>query len=230
MVQQANKKSPENKNNEQKNKYELMVIIIPDLTEDEIEKQLNKVRKDISDLKGEIYHEDLWDIRDLAYMIKKYDTGYYAVFYFTFDSENIVELEKELMLDSKVLRHLVVKSPAEYQIKKTSDKKIDKEKQSDAEKSVETAKTDESTKDLKEEPKKESKVESKDESKETQSEREEADTKEVIEEESVKEKKETEEKKEEKKETEEKKKPMDISDLDSQLESILEDPDIDIKL
>lgn len=204
MVQQAKENAP---------KYEMMVILLPDLSQEDIDKQLNKIRKEIKDLKGEIYHEDLWDIKDLAYIIKKQDKGYYAVFYFSFEPDKIAELKNELMLDSKILRHLIIKSPREYKIKKLSE--MEKE-----EKKKEPEKAEKPAKEVKEsKPEKAEKTE-KSEKSEKSVKTEKSETPET-------EKKPKEEPKKEKKEE---KKTMDISDLDSQLESILEDPDIDIKL
>lgn len=220
MVQQTKKNPTENTPDEQKSKYELMTIIVPDLSQEDIEKQLKKIRGQIKDLKGEIYHEDLWDVRDLAYEIKKHDKGFYIVFYFTFEPVNIAELEKELLLDAKVLRHLIVKSPREYKIKNIAEIEKEAKKKSATEKKDHEAKL--------EKPVKESE---KPEIKEPESEKpevkKEAEAPKEAPEEAPKEAETKVEKEEEAPAT---KKPMDISDLDSQLESILEDPDIDIKL
>lgn len=196
-------------------KYELMMIFKPDMNQDETDKELNKIRKEIKDFKGEIYHEDIWDVRDLAYIIKKYDKGYYVIFYFTLDASNIKELERDFHLNQKLLRYLIVKSPKNYEMKKLEDLMINPEDEKkpqvreerprrggprrDAPRRPEyKPKTVEKTEEKpKIEPKEEPKVEAKPEPKE---------------------------------ELKVEKKPMDISDLDSKLESILDDPDIDIKL
>ncbi|MFC1811027.1 30S ribosomal protein S6, partial [Patescibacteria group bacterium] len=106
---------------EELTKYELMMIFKPDISQEETEKELNKIRKEITKNKGEIYHEDIWDVRDLAYMIKKYDKGYYVIFYFTLDGAHLKEMEKEFLLNAKILRHLFVKSPKNYEIKKLEE-------------------------------------------------------------------------------------------------------------
>ena len=212
-------------------KYELMMILMPDMSQEETDKHLNRIRKQIKDLKGEIYHEDIWDIRDLAYMIKKQDKGYYVIFYFTFPGQNIVELEKEFLLDQKLLRHMFVKSPKGYEIKKLSDFELTEEdykrKPREDKKPVRRvviakpkAKIEEKA--AEETPKEEvAKEDSKAEKVE-----EKAPAKEKAEE-KVAEEAPAEEKVEEKAEE---KKTMDISDLDSKLETILDDPDINIKL
>jgi len=81
------------------NRYELMVILLPDMSEADTEKELNEIRRHIKDADGEIYHEDNWNIRDLAYRIKKQDKGYYVIFYFTYDPLKIKDLEKSLFLN-----------------------------------------------------------------------------------------------------------------------------------
>jgi len=199
-------------------KYELMVILTPDMSQEETEKQLDVIRKQITDLNGEIYHEDLWGVRDLAYIIKKYERGYYAIFYFTFDGKNLAEIESNFRLDLKIIRYLIVKSPKNYSIKPLSELELTEEdlkkkrtrpskpaKFGAAKSTVIAEKTEKTIE-------KPEKVE--------------------VKKESAPKVKEVEEKVVESTETpkKEEKKPMDISDLDSQLESILDDPDINIKL
>ena len=91
---------------EESKKYEIMLILIPDLAKESINKELKAVRKFITDNNGEIFHEDDWGVRDLAYIINKQDQGYYVIFYFTFDSSAIVEFEKTLRLNQNVIRHM----------------------------------------------------------------------------------------------------------------------------
>ena len=192
-------------------KYELMLILMPDLSQDDTEKELKKIKKLIKESTGEIYHEDIWDIRDLAYTIKKQDKGYYVIYYFTIeDPKHLVEMEKELVLNNVVLRHIVVKSPKNYELKKLSDLEL-------SEGDRRTHRVDKDAK-QKEETKKTSK------SKPVQK----VETKVEEPKETLKEVPKEEEKEEEKVETP--KKAMDISDLDSQLESLLDDPDINIKI
>ncbi|MCD6109348.1 30S ribosomal protein S6 [bacterium] len=202
--------------NEELGKYELMLILMPDLSSDDTKKELKKVKKLIKDSTGEIYHEDIWDIRDLAYTIKKQDKGYYIIYYFTLEEpRNLVEMEKELLLNNIILRHMVVKSPKGYELKKLSDLEY-------TEGDRRTHRVD-----------KDSGSKSGTEVKKVQKPKDEVKTEEVapkiVKEEKKKDLKEKKEEKEEEAPKEEKK-TMDISDLDSQLESLLDDPDINIKL
>lgn len=102
-------------------KYELMVIIRPDLATDAVNARLEEIRKLLvakkGDEVGEIFYEDIWGMRDLSYRIKKHDRGYYAVFDFTADPSAIKELELTLNLEPEVLRHMFVKLPFTYEPK-----------------------------------------------------------------------------------------------------------------
>lgn len=199
-------------------KYELMVILTSDMSQEETEKQLDVIRKQITDLNGGIYHEDLWGVRDLAYIIKKHDRGYYAIFYFTFEGKNLAEMESNFRLDAKIIRHMIVKSPKNYSIKPLSELELTEE--DIAKKRTRPAKpakfgAAKSTVIVEKVEKKEAKVEEK--GKEAKKEISGEIVEEKVEKAAEAPKK-------------EEKKPMDISDLDSQLESILDDPDINIKL
>lgn len=104
---------------EDANKYELMVIINPDIGVDAIKKRLDETRKLLTAEKdgvaGEIFFEDVWGTRDLAYKIKKHDKGYYAVFDFVTDPSMIREMETTLGLETEVIRHMIVRLPGAYQ-------------------------------------------------------------------------------------------------------------------
>jgi len=111
----------------EENKYELMVILLPDLSADDTEKELKDIRKLLKEANGEIYHEDIWNIRNLAYTIKKQDRGFYAIFYFTLEAAKLKEIDKSLSLNQKVIRHMIVKSPKGYVIKSLSELELTEE-------------------------------------------------------------------------------------------------------
>ncbi len=101
------------------NKYELMVIISSEIGSDAVNKRLEAIKKTL-EKHGEIFFEDIWGERDLAYAIKKQNKGHYAVFDFEYKAEKIVDLETMLRLEPEVLRHLIVKLPIKYQPKTAS--------------------------------------------------------------------------------------------------------------
>ena len=98
-------------------KYEVMVILNSDNGEDAAKKALTQIKSWILDRQGEIFFEDIWGIKDLAYSIKKHDRGYYVVLNFLMLPESINTFERELRLEPMVLRHLIVSLPFKYEPK-----------------------------------------------------------------------------------------------------------------
>ena len=98
-------------------RYELMVIVAPDLGETAIKKRLESIKKSITDFGGEVFFEDVWGLRNLAYDIRKHGQGFYAVMDLNLNPENVKELERILRLEVEVLRHLLIKLPSVYQPK-----------------------------------------------------------------------------------------------------------------
>lgn len=88
------------------NKYEL-VVIYP-TTENEVgaEKQINEKCKKHG-LK--VVETDKWGTKTMAYEIKKQTRGYYLKLVIEGSSEAIKLLEKDLQMDDKMLRFLIVK-------------------------------------------------------------------------------------------------------------------------
>jgi small subunit ribosomal protein S6 len=100
------------------NKYELMFILSPMLTEDMRKKALAEFDELLKEHKAEVFHIDDWGKRDLAYRIKKFDEGYYLIYYFTLpDSTVIPTIEQHLRLDQNFIRHLLLKREPEHEIK-----------------------------------------------------------------------------------------------------------------
>jgi small subunit ribosomal protein S6 len=100
-----------------KNNYELMVMVKPDLNQRQTEQELKTVREFIAAAGGEIYHEDIWGIRKLAYRIGKVFSAYYAIFYFKASAAKIKELNREITLEQNVMRHLIVKNEDDFEVK-----------------------------------------------------------------------------------------------------------------
>ena len=84
-------------------------------------KEVAEIKNIITSDAGEIYHEDVWGIREFAYTIKKHDEGFYIVLNFKVEGNKIHELEKELNLNQKVIRYLISKTPKHYEIKTLED-------------------------------------------------------------------------------------------------------------
>lgn len=95
--------------------YELMVILLPELAEEDLTGAQERVSKYISDATGnvkEILAESPWGRRRLAYTIRfngqDYRDGNYAIWHFDLEPSRMSEIERELKLDTRVMRYLVV--------------------------------------------------------------------------------------------------------------------------
>ena len=88
--------------------YETVFIITPVLPDEQVKDTVDKFKKIITDQGGKIVHEEFWGLKKLAYPIKKKNTGFYALFEFKTNPENILNMDIEYRRDERVMRHLVV--------------------------------------------------------------------------------------------------------------------------
>jgi small subunit ribosomal protein S6 len=85
-------------------KYECVVIMHPDASEDQQKALFRKNKEIIKSFEGEVNHLDTWGKRKLGNPINKLKMGIY--FHTTFEAkgEAISELERTMRLNDKVLR------------------------------------------------------------------------------------------------------------------------------
>ena len=92
--------------------YEMMIMLKPDLTQKATKEALQTIRDFLAEAGGKINHEDIWEKRDMAYLIKSYSEAYYVVFYFTLNADKLIELKANLDLEQQILRKMIIKFPA----------------------------------------------------------------------------------------------------------------------
>jgi small subunit ribosomal protein S6 len=90
--------------------YELLVILAPDRNKNDQDKTLKEIKTQIELLKGASQSEEIWGLRALAYKIKGYEEGFYALITFTLLASKLKELEHYLRLERPILRHLLTKA------------------------------------------------------------------------------------------------------------------------
>ncbi len=214
--------------------YEIMLILIPDLGEEGAKKEFTKFKKLISSFDGEIYHEDVWGLRDLEFVIKKQNKGFYIIVNVKLDPNSIKELNKELYLNSNILRFLLLKTSKNYEIhtleeykeleEKALQEKEEKNKKKEERRGI--RKTEDTEKPKKVEEKQEEKKEVTEKVEEPKKEEEPKKVEET--EEKVKKEKEEQklEEKEEKESTVKDDKKDQLSEVDEKLKNIIYDPDI----
>lgn len=89
--------------------YELVVVISPSVTDDEVSATMEKISQFISERSGSTTEVNQWGRRKLAYPIKDFTEGNYVLTQFKIDPQLTAELEASLELWDEVLRHLLVR-------------------------------------------------------------------------------------------------------------------------
>ncbi len=91
--------------------YETIFILDPNLGENEVQEEVEKVQGLIKGLDGEIVNVEASGKRKLAYEIQGKTEGIYTLIKFKSRPANIGEIERTYRLNEKVLRHIVVSCP-----------------------------------------------------------------------------------------------------------------------
>jgi len=103
---------------EQMKKYEVMLVINPQLEAEELTLLIEKVKKVISKEKGEVTNVNTWGKRRLAYEIKDFAEAIYVVMKFNVEATSISEFERVLKLEEKIIRYLLTLQPEVKVVKK----------------------------------------------------------------------------------------------------------------
>lgn len=119
----SNKRIPEE---ETMRKYELTVLIRPDL-ESDIEAPISKVRDIVKKAGGEIKKEDNWGKKKLAYKIRKEDFAIYVYMDIILPADAPLKISNTLNITEEVLRYLLVLADEKTQKLADEDKKSAKD-------------------------------------------------------------------------------------------------------
>ncbi len=90
-------------------RYELMVILDPDIEERTVRPSLDALLGVVRDAGGTVDNVDVWGRRRLAYEIGHKVEGIYAVVNLTAEATAVTELDRQLRLNEAVLRTKVVR-------------------------------------------------------------------------------------------------------------------------
>lgn len=89
--------------------YEVLFILKPTLTEEEVSAKVDFVKEILTKNGGEIESVVPMGTRKLAYVIKKHERGTYFVIYFKAPTTLIAELQRVLGISEEIIRFLIVK-------------------------------------------------------------------------------------------------------------------------
>ncbi|MFA7676751.1 MAG: 30S ribosomal protein S6 [Candidatus Omnitrophota bacterium] len=96
--------------------YESMMILEPDLTEQEQEEIFNKITQKITAAEGEVLNSKIWAKEKNFYFFlksrgaekKKYYKGCYWLIVFNLDTEKLGELKEAIRLEERILRNIII--------------------------------------------------------------------------------------------------------------------------
>lgn len=97
---------------ERKQLYEVIFIINAQLSEEAREKALARIKQNIEDQGGVIHKVHDWGRRKLCYYIRKRRDGNYFIIYFTLNTQRIVDLQREFLLNEDLMRFMFTTAEA----------------------------------------------------------------------------------------------------------------------
>ena len=90
-------------------RYELMLVIRPDVADDRSQAVIDRTTRQIVASGGQIVKVAPWGRRRLAYAIDRHREGSYHIILFDAPGEAVLELERALLITEEVLRHLITR-------------------------------------------------------------------------------------------------------------------------
>jgi len=88
-------------------RYELMLLLRPDLEDDKLQAAVEKVTRAIVNAGGSLSKVSPWGKRRLAYDIKRHREASYFLIHFDIEPSQVREIERGMLISEEILRHLV---------------------------------------------------------------------------------------------------------------------------
>tara|TARA_B100002051_G_C16175792_1_gene364926 strand:+ start:195 stop:521 length:327 start_codon:yes stop_codon:yes gene_type:complete len=92
-----------------KNSYEILLIVKPNLSQDNYKKIEDTIKSWIEDTGGEILLFDNWGVKELATEFNKNKQGLYIQCQFKSGATTLEEIESNIRVNEDIIRHLTVK-------------------------------------------------------------------------------------------------------------------------
>jgi small subunit ribosomal protein S6 len=89
--------------------YEIMFILKPNATEEEMDRLISQMEAVVTSHKGEMVGVEKIGKKKLAYRILKFDEGFYVLFRLNADGECVKEFERRLRVMDLVIRYITVR-------------------------------------------------------------------------------------------------------------------------
>ena len=95
--------------------YEMMIVLAPDIPEDELDPTIDTIESYVTRFGGEVIainRDSPWGRRRLAYPIRHAGRdvrdGFYALYYFDVEPTAITEIEREIRLNDRIIRDMII--------------------------------------------------------------------------------------------------------------------------
>ncbi len=92
--------------------YELLSIIKPNIDSEEFDKIVAKIEENIVALDGKVSSTDKMGRKKLSYDIKDFRDGYFVVFNFELEPNQVEKLNRQLRLNENILRIMLLEVSA----------------------------------------------------------------------------------------------------------------------
>ena len=92
-----------------KNLYELLVIIKPNINDDDLDKTITQIESSIKNYGGSIVKTDEPLRKRVAHKVKGFKEGYYVSILFNSPTEAPNMLKRSLSISDDVIRHVIIK-------------------------------------------------------------------------------------------------------------------------
>jgi len=90
-------------------KFEAVILLSPDLSSENLEKQEESFNKLLSELNGSVFSKEDWGLRDLSYKIKNFKKAFYKFYQLEIAGSEIQNIKKNMSQNEQIIRHLFVK-------------------------------------------------------------------------------------------------------------------------
>ena len=88
--------------------YETVFILNPALSEEQVQKTVDKYEKLLKSNGAKIVNKEVWGLKKLAYTIENKNSGFYNLLEYTAPADIVSSLELEFTRDETIMRYLTV--------------------------------------------------------------------------------------------------------------------------
>jgi small subunit ribosomal protein S6 len=113
-------------------RYETIVIVDPDLGEEQREGVFDKIRELIPQKGGLLVEFDEWGGRKLAYEIKKKQRGYYVRIDYCGGGDLVSEMERQFRIDDRVMKYMTILLDTEADMERIQEAMTQAEQEAEA--------------------------------------------------------------------------------------------------